>query len=906
MSAKDGRPAHDGGAACPVDMTSATMSADRRGAFDGTNHDGPSDATLSVTLSTIVVDCQPAASSKRYTIDQVLEQFVGDFGRAQFWQFVLISSGWILKAFHTFVIIFSDRDPTWTCVDDVNRWSTMTATSGSSTAASAGGGSGSRGVCNASSASSICELPPGTWQWTNQKRSTISQFGMVCSREFEIGLSQSVFFLGYLTGAGCFGSLSDGRLGRKRSLMLGATVAGGFGMLTASSPSVAFYILFRYLTGVGTAGISLNAFSLSTETIGPRKRGRVGTSARYFYAMGMMVLPLFALLASDSWRMVMIITGIPSLLFTILCGLLAYESPRWLLVHNREEEALRMLKKLAKKNRSWIPDYVTLKSATAVSKETAAVNATPDSALQAVTVRVTCDSSTSSSCSDEPVSRTDASLPPPAVPFSCRSSMQAATSSLETEAAATYPGPENLDVDSHGKGSLPVATASACSSEASEDVTTTHIAGNGRDHWQENQLRKGTLPAPNEGNEYSDVEGRRQFLEMEMDRDLQEGEESEEENKKWEHEEGRCCSESSTENASVPLPPRIDVPHDVCHESVHVSGKLSSAEHSSDMALPSSLGNAENDAGANDGGLPSSSSPAVAGIRKPGVKSLAETDSGRASEAAAGVSSRTKKLNASASKEKVGLRDVFKCKETAKRMVCIVYIWFASSIAYYISSLNLGNLGSNIYISTFFNGLVEVPAFALGTFLISFWGRRMLLFDGLAVAGASAVIVGLMPLALGHDVVRGSGADSTVRLVVALFGKFGIAFSYNVLYLVNSELFPTVVRNVANGTGFQAAQLGAAIAPFITVLGRTNQVIPSMIMALTSFSGAFVSLLLPETFNEPLYETIEEMPKSASALRTLRNTFVCCKECKAAGCKRGSCKGNDNLECSNRCSRTAE
>lgn len=113
------------------------------------------------------------------TVDEMLVKYVGEFGRAQFWHFVLVSLAWTVEALHTMSMIFGDRVPAWRCVDQ---------------GSSDGGGS-----CTPSS--SLCDLAPGSWEWVDGKSaSTVSQFNLICGEEYKVGLAGSLFFIGALFG----------------------------------------------------------------------------------------------------------------------------------------------------------------------------------------------------------------------------------------------------------------------------------------------------------------------------------------------------------------------------------------------------------------------------------------------------------------------------------------------------------------------------------------------------------------------------------------------------------------------------------------------------------------------------------------------------------------------------------
>ena len=53
---------------------------------------------------------------------------------------------------------------------------------------------------------------------------------------------------------------------------------------------------------------------------------------------------------------------------------------------------------------------------------------------------------------------------------------------------------------------------------------------------------------------------------------------------------------------------------------------------------------------------------------------------------------------------------------------------------------------------------------------------------------------------------------------MALIGKFAISFTYNGIYIITSELYPTVIRNTSVSIAQAFARLGAVIAPSINLL----------------------------------------------------------------------------------------
>lgn len=270
---------------------------------------------------------------RKLCMDDMLKQYCGEFGPWQLRHFVLTSLAWALEAFHTMVMIFADREPAWRCVG--------------------------RTGCD-EAARTVCGFEPGSWEWTGGRASsTVAEWGLVCGEKYRVGLVQALFFGGCMIGAGTFGHLSDSFLGRKGSLTIVCILNTICGCLTALSPNYWIYLLLRFATGFSTGGVGLCAFVLATEPVGPTKRGAAGMSTFYFFSTGIALLSLIAYIF-PSRRTLYIASSLPSLLFLLLVIPFISESPRWYLVRGRLNEAMKIMRSIAKSNGKHLPDGVTL------------------------------------------------------------------------------------------------------------------------------------------------------------------------------------------------------------------------------------------------------------------------------------------------------------------------------------------------------------------------------------------------------------------------------------------------------------------------------------------------------------------------------------------------------------------
>lgn len=188
--------------------------------------------------------------------------------------------------------------------------------------------------------------------------------------------------------------------------------------------------------------------------------------------------------------------------------------------------------------------------------------------------------------------------------------------------------------------------------------------------------------------------------------------------------------------------------------------------------------------------------------------------------------------------------DVVRSPTTRVRLVLTVAINFLSSIVYYGLNLNVVNLETNIYLSVLLNAIAEMPAYLLTAMLLDRFGRRPLAVGTMWLSGVFCVM---------GSIVSGVAEMKEVRMACGVIGIFGMAATYNLLFIYTAELFPTVVRNAALGCATQAAQMGAIVAPLVVVLSGA---LPFAVFGACGIVGGFLAFLLPETMNRPLYDTM--------------------------------------------------
>ena len=166
-----------------------------------------------------------------------------------------------------------------------------------------------------------------------------TQFGLTGNESTFLALA--IGLIGYAVGSVLIGWLAD-RFGRFRMLIVTIvlTAIGSFG--DAASQSLVMLIVFRFVTGMGV-GADLNLVSTYLGELSPaRLRGRISVLTFLVGIIGQAVTPLIALALIPSlhngWRWLFIIGGVIAVI-ALLARFELPESPRWLALHGRLDEA---------------------------------------------------------------------------------------------------------------------------------------------------------------------------------------------------------------------------------------------------------------------------------------------------------------------------------------------------------------------------------------------------------------------------------------------------------------------------------------------------------------------------------------------------------------------------------------
>lgn len=160
--------------------------------------------------------------------------------------------------------------------------------------------------------------------------------------EFTHGLAVAIALYGTVIGA-AFGGIPADKFGRKQTLLwIGILFfVSSVGAALANNENV--FMFFRLIGGLSIGASSVVAPVYISEIAPPKYRGRMVISFQANIVFGILIAYVSNYLLAggeDSWRWMLGIVAIPSIVFSILM-LFTPETPRWLTLYKKDEAAAR-------------------------------------------------------------------------------------------------------------------------------------------------------------------------------------------------------------------------------------------------------------------------------------------------------------------------------------------------------------------------------------------------------------------------------------------------------------------------------------------------------------------------------------------------------------------------------------
>ncbi|KAL8622295.1 hypothetical protein ACOMHN_043299 [Nucella lapillus] len=185
------------------------------------------------------------------------------------------------------------------------------------------------------------------------------------------GWLNAIVFVGMLVGGYFWGTLAD-HWGRRAILIWSLALNGIGGLISSASQVFWLFLLFRFISGVGVGGSIPVIFTYFTEFQSKVRRGTMISVLATFWMAGNIIAAGLAWLVIphkslgyfspdfkyNSWRIFIALCTIPSLSSAAIFVLMP-ESPKFLLKMGKEVQAISILKRIHKSNKSETPFQIS-------------------------------------------------------------------------------------------------------------------------------------------------------------------------------------------------------------------------------------------------------------------------------------------------------------------------------------------------------------------------------------------------------------------------------------------------------------------------------------------------------------------------------------------------------------------
>lgn len=193
--------------------------------------------------------------------------------------------------------------------------------------------------------------------------------------------------------------------------------------------------------------------------------------------------------------------------------------------------------------------------------------------------------------------------------------------------------------------------------------------------------------------------------------------------------------------------------------------------------------------------------------------------------------------------------DLVRTSQMRKCTFILMYAWFTSAVVYQGLVMRLGIVSGSLYTDFFISAVVEVPAAILILLSIDRIGRRLPFALSNLVAGVACLVTAVLP----EDIIW-------LKITIATIGRLGITMAFEIVYFVNTEIYPTSLRNFGVSMCSGMCDLGGIIAPFLLYrLAAVWLELPLIIFGVLALVCGCLVFLLPETMGIPLPETIQDV-----------------------------------------------
>ncbi|CDW73598.1 solute carrier family member 5 [Stylonychia lemnae] len=175
------------------------------------------------------------------------------------------------------------------------------------------------------------------------------------------------------------------------------------------------------------------------------------------------------------------------------------------------------------------------------------------------------------------------------------------------------------------------------------------------------------------------------------------------------------------------------------------------------------------------------------------------------------------------------LKDLIKIRRHMINLLIMVIIWIASSFSYYLINFQLKYIKGDFFVNTITASLTEVPAYILSGILYEKLGIRIVLVSCFIIS----LVGGIFLLIFSNN--------TNVIPVFILLARFGVSATFNICYLANATIFPTIFAGTAFGICNVFAKMATIISP---MLAEVDAPVPMTVFCIVSGVATVLSLFI--------------------------------------------------------------
>ncbi|CAH2073708.1 unnamed protein product, partial [Iphiclides podalirius] len=205
--------------------------------------------------------------------------------------------------------------------------------------------------------------------------------------------------------------------------------------------------------------------------------------------------------------------------------------------------------------------------------------------------------------------------------------------------------------------------------------------------------------------------------------------------------------------------------------------------------------------------------------------------------------------------DSLGTLALFSGWTIAKNTTLQLIIWICISMSYSAIIMSSGEKADgNPFLELVWQSLAEIPGYFLAAYLADRIGRRYTGATSFAIIATSWTFLAIRESS-SNQILRHSWMGSGIVII----NRLTTTMSYSIINIFNMELYPTCIRQSGMSLGNLFSSAGSALAPYVLYLGRRiDSRLTGVTLTCICFVGVICNMLLPETLNKKLPETIQD------------------------------------------------